>query len=211
MRHSYARGPRYEGTTGYGSGCPIGMGGLQVGDWGYESDLAQAKELGAEAAEWVEYRQQRFAEVLKDHETKPYSFMNGCIFPNMALMGFNSPMMGRHFLLFHPRSPFEFEQWQWTMVERQAPNIVKELAAERVYRGQHMAGTIAPDDGENLERIAEAMRSPRNWKRAHNYQLQLGHEREGPNGLPGNLGPNPSEVNQRNFYRFWLELMEADQ
>jgi hypothetical protein len=179
-----------------------------VDDATYGYDLDVAKGLGKEAVEWVEYRHEAFQEVLSDRETKPYSFMNGCIFPNMALMGFYSPMAGREFILFHPHGPWEFEQWQWTMVEKQAPNIVKEVAAEYVYRGQHMGGTIAPDDVENMERIVEAMRSPRNWKRPHNYTLQLGHEHEGPNGVPGNLGPNPSEANQRNFYRFWLELME---
>jgi hypothetical protein len=40
--------------------------------------------------------------------------------------------------------------------------------------------------------------------------MQLGHEEEGPRGVPGKLGPNPSEVNQRQFYRFWRELMEQD-
>ena len=72
-----------------------------------------------------------------------------------------------------------------------------------------MAGVIAPDDVENQERIVEAMRAPRNRRRPHNYRLQLGHEDEAPQGIPGHMGPNPSEVNQRNFYRFWLELMEA--
>src|SRR6266571_184948 len=54
MRHSYARGPRYEATAGYRQGCPIGMGGVQVGEWGFESDLEQAKELGPEVVHWVE-------------------------------------------------------------------------------------------------------------------------------------------------------------
>lgn len=205
-----AQGPRYEGTAGYGRGCPLGMGLVTVGDEPYHYDLEMARELGQEAVEWVEERHRRFQEVLKDKEVKPYSFMNGAIFPNMALMGFFSPMAGRHFLLFQPRGPWEFEQWQWTMVEREAPKVVKEVAAEYVIRGQYMAGTIAPDDVENMERIVEAMRPRRNWRRPHNYRLQLGHEDEGPRGLPGNLGPNPSEVNQRNFYRFWLELMERD-
>ena len=53
------------------------------------------------------------------------------------------------------------------------------------------------------------MRSPRQWWRPHNFRLQLGHEDEGPDELPGHLGPTPSEVNQREFYRFWLELMET--
>jgi hypothetical protein len=203
-------GVRYEGSTGFGHGCPFGMGLVVLDDATYDYDLEVARSLGKEAVEWVEHRHDRFQEAMKGREVKPYSFMNGAIFPNMALMGFYSPLAGRHFILFQPRGPAEFEQWQWTMVEKEAPNVVKEVAAEYVYRGQHMGGAIAPDDVENMERIVEAMRAPRNWRRPHHYGMQLGHESEGPQGLPGNLGPNPSEVNQRNFYRFWLELMEKD-
>jgi phenylpropionate dioxygenase-like ring-hydroxylating dioxygenase large terminal subunit len=203
-------GVRYEATTGYGRGCPIGMGGVDLGDSTYRHDLDEAQTLGPEAVEWVQYRYQRLHEVLKDWELVPYGFQNGCIFPNMAINSFTSPMQGRNWILFHPRGPWEFEQWQWSMIEREAPPSVKQLATERAYSGQHMGGTIAPDDVENLERIAEAMRAPRNWRRFQHYGMQLGREEEGPKGLPGNLGPNPSEVNQRNFYRFWLELMERE-
>jgi phenylpropionate dioxygenase-like ring-hydroxylating dioxygenase large terminal subunit len=201
-------GAAYEGTTGYGSGCPIGVGLVAMDDSMYETDLKDAERFGPKAVEWVHERHHRFAEVLREREEKPYSFMNGCIFPNMSLMGFSSSLVGRHFILFHPRGAAQMEQWQWTMVEKEAPEVVKEVAAQRVYQGQHMAGTIAPDDVENLERMVEALRSPQTWRRPHNYRMQLGHEKEGPQGLPINLGPNPSEVNQRNFYRFWLELME---
>lgn len=152
----------------------------------------------------------RYEEVLKDCEAKPYSFMNGCLFPKLGLMGFFSPMLGRHFMHFHPRGPFDHEVWQWTMVECEAPRSFKELALQRVYQGQHMAGIIAPDDVENFERMVETMRPPSNWRRPFYYGLQLGHEGEAPQGLPGRLGPNPSEVNQRQFYRFWTELMERD-
>ena len=206
---SVARTRRYEVTTGYLKGCPIGFGNVTMDPIVHESDLAMAETLGKEAVEWVQYRRRQYEEQMKDYEIAPYSFMNGAIFPNLGLMGFFSPMAGRHFLLFHPRGVGQMEQWQWTMVEKEAPAIVKEVAAEYAYRGQHMAGTIAPDDVENQERIVEAMRAPRNWRRPHNYRLQLNHEEEAPQGIPGQVGPNPSEVNQRNFYRFWLELMEA--
>jgi hypothetical protein len=186
------------------------MGSVELGEQTYRNDLAEASELGPEAVEWVEYRHARFQDVLEDREIKPYGFQNGCIFPNVAFNSFVSPLRGRNCILFHPRGPFEFEQWQWTMIEKEAPKVVKELATSRAYQGQHMGGTIAPDDVENLERIAEAMRAHRNWDRAHHYGMQLGHEQDGPTGLPGNLGPNPSEVNQRNFYRFWHQLMERN-
>ncbi|MDE2836781.1 MAG: Rieske 2Fe-2S domain-containing protein [Chloroflexota bacterium] len=200
---------RYEVTTGYLKGCPMGFGNMVLGQQAYEQDLALAEKIGHDAVEWVRYRNSRFQEVMKEYEIAPYSFQNGAIFPNLGLMGFLSPLAGRQFLLFHPRGTAEMEQWQWTMVEKEAPAIVKEVAAEYAYRGQHMAGTIAPDDVENQERIVEAMRAPRNWRKPHNYRLQLGHEEEAPQGIPGQVGPNPSEINQRNFYRFWLELMEA--
>ncbi len=203
-------GPAYEGTAGYGRGCPLGLGIVVLGDAVLKRDLEEAEQLGREAVEWVEERHRRFQEVLKDREVKPYSFMNGLLFPNLGFMGFMSPMIGRQFLLFQPRGVFGHEVWQWTMVERGAPKAVKELAIQRAYQGQHMAGIIAPDDVENFERIVEVMRPSRNWDRRFHYGIQLGHEDEGPHGVPGNLGPNPSEANQRQFYRFWLELMERD-
>jgi phenylpropionate dioxygenase-like ring-hydroxylating dioxygenase large terminal subunit len=204
------QGPAYEGSAGYGRGCPLGMGLVVADESVYRRDLEEAKQLGPEAVEWVQERHLRFQKMLEDRELKPYSFMNGLLFPNLGLMGFFSPMLGRQFLSFHPRGVWEHEVWQWTMVEREAPKAVKELAVQRAYQGQHMAGIIAPDDVENFERIVDTMRPARNQRRPFHYGMQLGHEEEGPRGIPGNLGPNPSEANQRQFYRFWLELMEAD-
>ena len=203
-------GPAYEGSAGYGRGCPLGLGIVVLGDAVYQRDLQEATQLGPEAVEWVTERRTRLAEAMKGREIQPYSFMNGLLFPNLGLMGFMSPMIGRQFLSFHPRGTWDHEVWQWTMVERNAPKAVKELATQRAYQGQHMAGIIAPDDVENFERLVAAMRSPRSWQRPFHYGSQLGHEDEGPKGTPGKLGPNPSEVNQRQFYRFWLELMEAN-
>lgn len=201
----------YEGSGGYRAGVPFGMGLVTVGEsaeLAYQRDLDEARGLGADAADWVHERHRILQSVLKDRETKPYSFMNGMLFPNFGLMGFVSAILGRHFLHFHPRGPLAHEVWQWTMVEREAPQSVKDLAVQRVYQGQHMAGLIAPDDVENFERLVEAMRARRTWDRPFHYRMRLGHEEEGPNGLPGNLGPNPSETNQRLFYKYWLELME---
>jgi phenylpropionate dioxygenase-like ring-hydroxylating dioxygenase large terminal subunit len=204
-------GPAFEATAGYGRGCPFGLGIVVLHDAVYKRDLEEARQLGAEAVEWVQHRFARLQAVLHDREQKPYSFMNGLLFPNLGLMGFLSPMLGRQFLLFQPRGVWDHEVWQWTMVEREAPKAVKELAVQRAYQGQHMGGIIAPDDVENFERLVEAMRTPRSWRRPFHYGMQLGHEEEAPAGLPGRLGPNPSEVNQRQFYRFWLELMERDE
>jgi phenylpropionate dioxygenase-like ring-hydroxylating dioxygenase large terminal subunit len=203
-------GPVYEGTPGYNRGVPLGLGIVLLDESMYQRDLEEAKSLGPASTAWVQERYRLLQDALKDREIKPYSFMNGLLFPNMALMGFISPMIGRHFLLFHPRGPRSHEAWQWTMVEKNAPQAMKDLAVQRVFQGQHMAGLIAPDDVENFERLVEAVGPERNWKRPFNYRMQIGNELDGPAGLPGNLGPNPSEVNQRRFYKFWLEAMERE-
>jgi phenylpropionate dioxygenase-like ring-hydroxylating dioxygenase large terminal subunit len=201
----------YDLTTNYGKGMPLGLCRIAPDreQAAHGRDLQDAERLGPEAVQWVEERRRRNEEALEGRST--YGFMHGLIFPHVGLMGFHGPMVGRHFILFHPRGVDEMEQWQWTMVEKDAPQSVKDLAAQRVYQGQHMAGVIAPDDIENLERMVEARRSPRTWRRAFHYRMMLGHEGEGgPTNLPGTLGPNPSEVNQREFYRHWLKLMESE-
>lgn len=198
----------FEGGIGASENAPFGMGMVTVGsDDLFQRDLAEAKALGADAVEWVQYRKERLDEVSRDLGESPYSFMNGGLFPNLGLMGFFSPMIARQFLSFHPRGAVQHEVWQWTMVEREAPQVVKDLAVQRAYQGQHMAGIVAPDDVENFERMVEAGAPEHNWQRPFHYGLQLGREHDGPSGLPGTFGPNPSEFNQRRFYRFWLEMM----
>jgi phenylpropionate dioxygenase-like ring-hydroxylating dioxygenase large terminal subunit len=201
----------YEVTAGYGSGCPLGLGALLLySDGLYQRDLDDAKTLGPRAVEWIRDRQQRLNSYLKGRESQPFGFINGLLFPNLGLMGYISPLIGRHFLLFHPRGPEEHEIWQWTMVEREAPEEVKELAVARVYQGQHMAGVIAPDDVENFERVVEAMRARRSQRLPLNFEAHLDDDMDLIPDLPGNVGAEPSEVNQRQFYRSWLELMTHD-
>ena len=207
--HSALHGSaKYSVTAGYRSCAPLGLGALLTySEALLERDLADARPLGPAAVEWVRDRHDRMSKALAGYEPRPAYFGHGALFPNLGLMGYVSPMTGKHFLLFHPRGPAAHEIWQWTMVEREAPEPVKELAVQRVYQGQHMAGVVAPDDVENFERIVEASRSPRTWREPMNYEIHLGHDQDQMPHLPGNVSAEPSEVNQREFYRFWLEVM----
>jgi phenylpropionate dioxygenase-like ring-hydroxylating dioxygenase large terminal subunit len=203
--------PTYEVTGGYRSGTPLGLGVMRMHtDELFEHDLdnARAFGIGDAALDWIRERNDRMGKALAEYEPRPGSVANGLLFPNLGLMGNMSPLIGKHFLLFHPRGPKAHEIWQWTMVEKDAPEVVKELAVQRVYQGQHMAGLIAPDDVENFERIVEAMRSPVTWRYPMNYEVHLGHDEDLLPHIPGNCSAEPSEVNQRQFYRYWLELME---
>ena len=93
------------------------------------------------------------------------------------------------------------------MIERETPEIVRDIALQRVYQGQHMAGVIAPDDVENFERVVEAMRARHTQRLPLNFEVHIDDDGDLFPKLPGNIGHEPSEVNQRQFYRFWLELM----
>ena len=200
--------PTYEVTAGYRTGCPLGLGALRLHSEALlERDLGHAAELGPDVVEWVRERNDAMAKAMAGYEPRSYGFGHGLMYPNLGLMGYMSPFIGKHFLLFHPRGPIEHEIWQWTMVEKNAPESAKEIAVQRTYQGQHMAGIIAPDDVENFERIVEASHSPRTWRNPSNYTIHLGHDADQFPNLPGNVGAEPSEVNQREFYRFWLDSM----
>ena len=202
---------KYSVTAGYRSGAPLGLGAMMpFTEEVLERDLGDARRLGKEAVDWIHERAERLTKALTEHEPRPDGFGHGLLFPNLGLMGYTSPMIGKHFLLFHPRGPTHHETWQWTMVEREAPESVKELAVQRVYQGQHMAGVVAPDDVENFERILEAARSPRTWRVPMNYEIHLGHDQDQLPHLPGNCSFEPSEINQREFYRAWLELVSEE-
>ncbi|MFC0862332.1 SRPBCC family protein [Sphaerimonospora cavernae] len=205
------KAPTYEVTAGYGSGCPLGIGAMRLySDTMFERDLEEAKRLGPDVVEWLRDRQNRLDKALDGINPAPYGFVNGLLFPTLGLMGYISPMIGRHLMVFHPHGVNEHEIWQWTMVEREAPEVVKEIAVQRVYQGQHMAGVIAPDDVENFERVVEAMRAKRTWELPFNFEVHLNDDEDQLPGVPGNVGKEPSEVNQRQFYRFWLELMRRE-
>lgn len=205
-----SQAPLHELSAGGGTRAPLGMGLMSINDPSvYEADLEFARGIGPEVVDWVKYRHDRYSELLKDRPLKPYGFMNGALFPNLGLMGYYSPATGRHFISFHPRGPLEHEAWQWTLVEKDAPQVLKDIAAVRVYQGQHMAGLIAPDDFENFERMVEGSQSSRTWDRPYYYGLQLKDEGNDKSGLPGTLAPNPNELNQRRFYGFWLHMMEG--
>lgn len=200
----------YEVTAGFRAGCPLGLSKICLYSENlFEVELAYARSVGREVVEWVRERNDRMAKALAEYEPRPHGITNGLLFPNLGLMGYKSPLIGRHFLFFHPRGSTAHEVWQATMVEKEAPESVKEIAAEAVYRGQHMAGLVAPDDVENFERMVAASSSPRTWRLPMNYEIHLGHDEDLLPHLPGNCGAQPSEVSQRAFYRFWLDRMNG--
>jgi hypothetical protein len=117
---------------------------------------------------------------------------------------------------WQPRGVNESEVWQWVLVERNMPSEVREHAVWSVAQTISAAGLIAPDDNENFERITENVQTPFAAKVPASFVMGLGDEPSllgqevpGQGGLPGLVGPRFTEINQREFYRYWAELMTS--
>jgi phenylpropionate dioxygenase-like ring-hydroxylating dioxygenase large terminal subunit len=199
------------------SAYPHGLGGLVVGTAVYESDMARARTLGSEVVAWVEERYRRRLEQCKDVNAEPYGFSRGTIFPNFSINGGTSAFGGRGLFLWHPKGPHMTEVWEWCMVEKAAPKIVKELAVRGFSRGQAASGFFGQDDSENFERVTENTRTPLAQRQTFHYGMALRHDGQWPGqeeweigDMPGEFGPHIAEQNQRRFYKYWSELLEGE-
>jgi phenylpropionate dioxygenase-like ring-hydroxylating dioxygenase large terminal subunit len=217
LRSGRAEGANYEVSPGWRTGVPHAVGGIRPGTEMYDDDLRRAAELGPEAVEWVQYRFQRLQEALKDHPVRPYSFSRGHVFPNFSLIGLSSVLEARGLIMWVPRGPNASELWEWCAVEREAPRSVKESAIVDLIHGQSAAGLVGPDDHENFERMQDNLQTTIGQSWAFNYQMTLGRDDTYPGredwqvaGLPGMVGFHTTEVNQRQFYRYWQQLMQRE-
>jgi phenylpropionate dioxygenase-like ring-hydroxylating dioxygenase large terminal subunit len=197
------------------SGAPHGFLELKVGGDSFAHDMAQASTLGPDSIEWLTERQRRAEERFKTYALKPYSFHVGNIFPNFALIGCGTAMYAKGFILHHPASADATEVWISCLVEKSAPKAVKDLQKFVLMQRQSAAGMVAPDDHENFARIKNNLRSPKARSVNFNYAMAIGHDSDDhwpaevrdSKRWPGLVLPQFSEVIQRDFYRYWSELM----
>ena len=208
-------GTEFAVACNYGRGAPHGFLEIKTGTETYEHDLQAARSLGSDAVEWVTERRRRLEERVKQYCSKPYAFHVGNIFPNFALNGISTAFYGKGLILHHPTAFDETEVWMWCAVEKSAPQAVKERQKFVLMQRQAAAGMVAPDDHENFQRISRNLRAPLSRQVKFHYAMALGREHEDPrppewrndSKWPGLLLPQFSETEQRDFYRYWAELM----
>jgi phenylpropionate dioxygenase-like ring-hydroxylating dioxygenase large terminal subunit len=209
--------PRYFCVAAnYGSGAAHGFYEVSVGQAPRIQELALAERLGPEAIEWFHERERLLDEKLKALAERPYSFHVANIFPNFALIGVGSAFYGKGLILHHPRGANRTEVWVWCAVEKNAPEIVKKRQRFVLMQRQAAAGLVAPDDHENYERISETIDTGLGRHVPFHYEMAAGHDNDDPRPSewrgtvewPGKIGPQVSEINQRDFYRHWAHLMD---
>jgi phenylpropionate dioxygenase-like ring-hydroxylating dioxygenase large terminal subunit len=204
-------------AANHGQGAAHGFYEVSVGQAPRNQELALAKRLGQEAVEWFHERERLLEERLRGMPHRPYSFHVANIFPNFALIGVGSAFYGKGLILHHPRGADKTEVWVWCAVEKNAPEVVKNRQRFVLMQRQAAAGLVAPDDHENYERISETIDRGLAKHIPFHYEMAVGHENDDPRPKewhgqekwPGRLGPQISEVNQRDFYRCWSQMMDA--
>jgi 3-phenylpropionate/trans-cinnamate dioxygenase subunit alpha len=124
------------------------------------------------------------------------------VFPNFSILGSNSTIR-----VAHPRSATSTEIWSWVLVDRAAPEPVKQALKEFYQFTFGPAGIFEQDDGENWEEVTAGAQGREAGRHAFFYGMGLGSEGPDPE-LPGDVSHVYSEHPQRAFYKTWRALME---
>ncbi len=212
---------RLQVAAGYPSGIAHGLGALKVAATAKDisRELFIAETIGPEAVEWVKERARRVEEFQKDDKVKVHLCSNINVFPAFSVVCGPNALFGTGILQWHPRGPMATDVWQWAIVEKDAPDSVKRVAIRELIGAQAAAGMLAPDDSENFERSKDNLHARWSGERPFHYAMAVANDRDeglrarlagegvDVDDLPGLIGPYVWEVNQRQFYRYWEELM----
>ena len=138
----------------------------------------------------------------------------GEIFPNTAL----HPRQPRTIAVWHPRGVHQTEVWRWYLVDRAAPDEVKNFLREYYIRYSGPGGLTEQDDMENWNYAHSASRGTIARRYPYSYEQGLGREQADfeidglkfPGLVTDLTEAKSSEDNLRNLYRRWADFMDAD-
>lgn len=154
------------------------------------------------AREYIEHawneRKKKFGKMAALYDVGP------AIFPNMGFFG--------GIRVMHPQGPMMTELWTYHLVDRNAPQEVKDaIQANLQWFGP--AGMTQSDDMENWHNLTLASKGPIAKHIPYNYQMRISEPPiHGPTefGLPGLMTPLLSDENHRRYYQRWAEMMDAE-
>jgi len=129
----------------------------------------------------------------------------GAIFPNTSVHGRQPRTIG----VFHPISPTETEMWRFFLVDKDAPQAVKDAHRHYYLRYSGPGGMTESDDTENWTYATQACKGSIARKMPFNYQMGLGHAQPVP-GLRGAVTTGEfTEENNRNYYKRWSQFVRG--
>jgi phenylpropionate dioxygenase-like ring-hydroxylating dioxygenase large terminal subunit len=128
------------------------------------------------------------------------------VFPNFAVIRGTANTMR----VWHPRGPDRTEIWSWVFVDKEAPASVKETIRLSSLRSFGPAGTFEQDDIDNWQECTQTARGVMSRSQVLNVQMGLGQERFDQDLGAWTTDFCNSESNQRQFYRYWAQLMNEE-
>jgi phenylpropionate dioxygenase-like ring-hydroxylating dioxygenase large terminal subunit len=140
----------------------------------------------------------------------------GTVFPNMSYL----PRQPRSIAVWHPRGVGSTEAWRWYLVDKGAPQEVKDFLRHYYIRYSGPGGLTEQDDMENWNYAHTASSGVIARRHHYNYEmgLDMGQGQGDPDfqddglKLPGlvldTTQARAGEQNQRAFYSRWSALME---
>jgi 3-phenylpropionate/trans-cinnamate dioxygenase alpha subunit len=127
----------------------------------------------------------------------------GTFFPNLSFVRGGT----RTFRVLHPRGPDKVEIWNWTYTDKAAPPHVKEALRVSGMRCFGVAGTFEQADMDNWEQCTKTCHGVASQRMSLHTKMGLGHERFRPDLGARASDFRLSEINHRQFYRRWADLM----
>jgi hypothetical protein len=125
---------------------------------------------------------------------------NHSIFPN-GVLGFRLAL---------PRGPLQTEFWHFVLVEKDAPDSIKQVIRIGSQANNGVAGLFEQDDVDNWRQVTAASRSRLGRRLPQDLSMGIGHAGSHPD-YPGIVSERYiSENNQRLFYGRWQEFMNAE-
>lgn len=130
----------------------------------------------------------------------------GTIFPNASFHG----RQPRSICVWHPHGPESTEAWRFFLVDKNAPQEVKDFLRHYYMRYSGPAGMTEQDDMENWNYATAGSRGVIAKRYPYNYQQSLGTVLQpGAGPVEGNVSVQVSEENPRQYYRRWRDYMKG--
>lgn len=140
--------------------------------------------------------------------------MIGNIFPNLSFLISHTKIKDQlisntSVRMWRPLAHNKMEVIAWVLVEKNAPQDWKDRSRDAFVLTFSPSGIFEQDDTEVFTDITAAAVGPMPLKKNLNYVYKMGLHREPVDFIgPGVVYDDKfSEASQRNFYKYWLELM----
>ena len=197
-RRNYSRRLRCVAFPGLGHG---GLGGSHEE---YPTEYIPTWPKDPAAEEYFRTAHEKRQQRIKDGEDRWWIGVS-TIFPNTSTH--SDP---RAVFVWQPAGPMKMELWRWFLVERNAPQSVKDAMRHFALRYSGPAGMTEQDDAENWNYATAASKGTIASRYNFNYEMGQGNDKLVPQLSGAVYQDETSELNQRTLYKRWAEFMDAD-